>query len=262
VLALVKKIEKEPIGVYVNNSAHGLVDHSKLWFGGVFRALYKPDLWPALADAFSQLLQGNATEAFMSYARADTYELKEEGGLFVELNDGLSGPQHWPQDRKSLLDRLVPFANSSLFASVARSEYYSMQQWLIPRTHGYVPRNGVETAHPLLILSTTYDPICPLVSARSARAAFRGSQIVEVQGYGHCSVAVPSVCAAKHIRAFLYEGKVPQDYTRCKVDAPYFAPPGDGGEKAMAYELFEDDEEQQIHRAQVALARDWEYFHG
>ena len=61
----------------------------------------------------------------------------------------------------------------------------------------------METAHPLLILSTSYDPVCPLVSARSANEAFVGSQIIELKGYGHCSVAAASVCLARHVRAFL-----------------------------------------------------------
>jgi hypothetical protein len=124
------------------------------------------------------------------------------------------------------------------------------QQWVVPKTHSYVPRKGIKTAHPLLILSTTYDPVCPLIAARSANEAFEGSQVVEVQGYGHCSVAVPSVCIAKHVRAFLYEGTLPDSYTQCEVDSPYFGP-------MSAHRHFEDAEEAKIHLAQAQLARDW-----
>lgn len=77
-------------------------------------------------------------------------------------------------------------------------------------------------AHPLLILSTTYDPVCPLISARSAQEAFEGSQIVEVKGYGHRSISVTSSCTAKIIREFLYKGSLPEVYTECEVDSPYF----------------------------------------
>jgi hypothetical protein len=132
------------------------------------------------------------------------------------------------------------------------------QQWAIPKTHSYVPRKGVKTAHPLLILSTSYDPVCPLVSARSANEAFVGSQIVEVKGYGHCSVAVASVCLARHVRAFLYEGTIPSAYTQCEIDAPYFVQP-DGNGLVFAQREFEDAEDEKIHLAQLEMARDWEF---
>ncbi len=94
------------------------------------------------------------------------------------------------------------------------------------------------------------------MSARSANAAFEGSQIVEVKGYGHCSIAVPSTCLAKHVRDFLYDGKLPSNYTQCDVDGPYFIKPEDDKAKVAARKHFDDLEEQRIHLAQVELARD------
>jgi hypothetical protein len=135
--------------------------------------------------------------------------------------------------------------------------YYMRQQCAVPRTHPYVPRKGVKTAHPLLIFSTTYDPVCALISARSANEAFEASQIVEVKGYGHCSVAVTSVCSTKYLREFLYEGKLPQTYTQCEVDSQYFIRPEESGQ-VFAQRYFEDPKEERIHLAQLELARDWE----
>ncbi|KAK4095884.1 hypothetical protein N658DRAFT_390614, partial [Parathielavia hyrcaniae] len=74
------------------------------------------------------------------------------------------------------------------------------------------------TAYPLLLFSTTYDPVCPLMSARSAKEAFEGSRIVEVKGYGHSSLAVPSLCVARHVRDYLYEGKLPDAHVQCEPD--------------------------------------------
>jgi hypothetical protein len=146
-------------------------------------------------------------------------------------------------------------ADIPVFAPTEHGIYYAKQQWLVPRTHDYVPAYGVKTAHPLLILTTTYDPVCPLVSARSARRAFQGSQIVEVQGYGHCSTAVPSVCLAQHVRAFLENGTVPASHTRCKMDGGYFTKPGEDG--MVTIDRSFNAEEQKIHAAQVALASNW-----
>ncbi|KAJ5382487.1 Alpha/beta hydrolase fold-1 [Penicillium concentricum] len=256
VLSFMDKIRHQPIDVYINNTVYGILTYEKVWYNGVFTALYKPPLWSSLAQNLYSLIQGNATTAFLAYNIGD--ELNDESNEFVTLNDGLTGPSHWPQSKDALLAQITPWLNQSLFSTSFLTSFYQKQQWTVPRTHPYVPRHGVETAHPLLIMSTTYDPVCPLVSARVANEAFAGSRVVEVEGYGHCSVAVGSVCAAKHVRAFLYEGKLPDGYTRCKVDSAYFVSPDENGHMA-AQTYFEDPEDQNVHLAQLELMAGWEF---
>lgn len=263
VLGLAEGIYHEPLSVYINNTSHGLLDHPKLLYRGIFRGLYKPaSRWYTLADRLARLLQGNATEAFLAYAAGDEVGpwgvRDDDANEFVEFNDMKSGAEYWPQDRQSALEAITTAANDSLFGPALFARAYSQQQWLLlPRAHGYSPRYGVQTAHPLLILSTTYDPVCPLASARSANRAFAGSRVVEVNGYGHCSVAVASACLARHVRAFLYDGAVPGGYTRCDdVDGPYFVKPEGDGEAVTALREFDDPEDLRIHMAQLELARD------
>ena len=256
VLGLADSIYEEPLGVYVDNTQYGLLDYSRILFNGIFAALYKPANWYPLADRLARLLRGNATEAFLAYGTDNPFGIDVDANTFVELNDKRSGPEHWPQDRQSALGIIAPVFNSSIFGPAMYGGFFAQQQWRVPRTHTYVPRRGVETAHPLLILSTTYDPVCPLVSARSANEAFARSRIVEVKGYGHCSVAVASSCLAKHVRAFLYNGTLPEGYTQCEVDGPYFVKPGEDGKPVAALREFDDPEEARIHTAQLQLARD------
>ncbi|KAJ9137952.1 Alpha/beta-hydrolase [Pleurostoma richardsiae] len=253
------KLKDQPLSVYVNNTVYGTLDYEKIWYNAVFPALYKPANWYSLADRLAKMLEGNATEAFLAYGRSEPWDLEGDSNRFVTYNDGASGASHWPQDREAILEQLIPYMNESLFSPTENGGYYGKQQWLIPRTHNYEPKKGVRTAHPLLILSTTYDPVCPLVSARSANSAFEGSQIVEVKGYGHCSIAVPSMCIARHVRAFLYNGTLPDEYTQCEVDGPYFVKPEDENAESLALRDFNDDEEQRIHLAQVKLAREIEW---
>ncbi|KAK9418419.1 putative Alpha/Beta hydrolase protein [Seiridium unicorne] len=261
VLSFADSLE-EPLSVYVNNSVWGSLKRENIIQSALFPALYKPANWYDLADRLAKLLQGNATEAFLAYGnRGPSFGMLEgDANDFVTFNDGLSGPKHYPQDRESMLDLLLPVANSSLFGFIGLRGYYSKQQWSIPKTHKFVQQLGVKTAHPLLILSMTYDPVCPLISARSANAAFEDSQIVELKGYGHCTLAMPSNCVAKHVRAFLYNGTLPANYTQCEVDGPYFVKPEKNG-TAVALMEFEDSEDQRIHRAQLEIARDesWPY---
>ncbi|ETS82418.1 hypothetical protein PFICI_04294 [Pestalotiopsis fici W106-1] len=253
----------EPLSVYVNNTVWGVLTREDIILSGLFPALYKPANWYGLADRLAKLLQGNATEAFLAYGLDGPWSgiLDLDTTLMIEQNDGASGPDIWPQDRQSMLDMILPFMNSSLFAFMENSQVYSKQQWRIPKTHSFVQKYGVKTAYPLLILSTTFDPVCPLISARAANAAFEGSQIVELKGYGHCSLAMPSNCMAQHVRAFLYNGTVPENYTQCEVDGPYFIKPEDNNATAVTLLQFDDAEDQRIYSAQLEIARDdsWPY---
>lgn len=255
VMSLVDGLESQPLSVYINNTAYGLLNRNNILNDAIFPALYKPATWYDLADRLAKLLEGNATEAFLAYStKSDGWDMNDDGNYFVTMNDAVVGPKNWPQDRQTFLDELVPFLNQSLFGQTESVEYYTKQQWIIPKTHNYT-QISVETAHPLLILSTTFDPVCPLISARSANAAFKDSQIIELKGYGHCTVSMPSTCIAGHVRNFLYNGTLPAEYTQCEVDGPYFIKPEDDG-KAVALKHFDSSEEQRIHLAQVELAKD------
>ncbi|KAH8900957.1 alpha/beta-hydrolase [Thozetella sp. PMI_491] len=253
-LSFIEGLREDPMSVYVNSSIYGLLDRNTVWYDGIFSALYKPSNWYALADRLAAMLRGNGTAAYLAY-HGDVSDDDTDAFKFVTLNDGAAGPKYWDGDRGSLVDELTSYFNTSLFADSEFDFYFSKQKWAIPKTHNYVPKTGVQTAHPLLVLSTTYDPICPLVSARSALAAFEGSRLVEAQGYGHCSVAMPSMCVARHVRAFLYEGTLPKEDVKCEIDGPYFVKPEEATVAAEAV-TFVDPEEQRIHMAQVELARD------
>lgn len=262
ILDLADSIYDEPLSVYVNNTAWGTLDYFSIMSDAIFPALYKPAIWYDLADRLAKLLTGNATEAFLGYGKGSPWESYMDGNIFVSMNDGKSGQKYWPSDRATALKKFIePVANSSRFAAAGTGlgGLYIKQQWTIPNTHDYVPKLGVKTAHPLLILSTTFDPVCPLLSARAIQRSFVGSQIVEVKGYGHCSVAVASNCLAKNVRNFLYNGTLPESYTQCEVDGPYFIRPEEEGKTISALKHFDDLEDAKIHMAQLELARDAEW---
>jgi len=252
------KLREQPLSVYVNNTLYGLLDYPSLWYNGIFPALYKPAAWYSLSENLYRLIQGNATAAWLSYGIEEPFGIEGEGNQFVIYNDAKTGPAYWPQDRESIVKAQIPISNSSTFAPTENETPYAKQQWAIPRTHNFSQPELVNTAHPLLILSTTFDPVCPLKSAKTAYGAFNGSQLIEVEGYGHCSIAMPSTCLAMHVRNFLYNGTLPDEYTRCEVDGPYFIKPEDDGQ-LVAQKAFDNDEMRKIHIAQLELATEWEW---
>ncbi|KAK4206448.1 Alpha/Beta hydrolase protein [Rhypophila decipiens] len=258
----ISALRDEPISVYINSTVYGILDYWNVWDKAIFEALYKPTLlWYDLAKNLASLLQGNATDAFLAYGYSNPNKWNTSGGEaldFIMYNDGMHGAENFPPDRLSFLDWLTPYFNKSMFAPTEYEGYFKRRAWKLGRTHGYNPvRHGppVKTENPILILTTTYDPICPLISAKSALEAFEGSKLVEVKGYGHCSVSVPSMCLARAVRRFFYQGKMPEEeHTLCEVDGePYFVKPE--SRETVAIAEFESEGERRIHLAQVELAR-------
>ncbi|KXX80382.1 Carboxylesterase B [Madurella mycetomatis] len=251
----VGKLRDDPTSVYLGSSVHGVLDFWEVWFRGIFLGLYRPANWQELAKNLALLLRGNATEAFLAYGQ-QPWATSSDSLNLISHNDGTSGPANWPTDRTGLVEQLLSyFNNQSLFNGFFYDFFFAKQAWTIPRTHPYVPQRRVKTAHPLLILSTTYDPVCPLVSARSANDVFEGSRIVEVKGYGHCSLALPSMCVTQHVREYLTEGKLPSENVQCEPDGkPYFSNPQETMASLEARSF--QDAEGIIRLAQLELARD------
>lgn len=255
-----ENLKSEPISVYVNSTVNGVIDQQTVWYNAIFPAMYAPLRWPALADNLAKLLQGNATGAYLAYGVGSPFESGNGSASneFVCMNDGVSGAEQWPVDREELLAEIINYVNStSSFAAFENSGFYARRAWSVPKTHSFVPPKNVQTAHPLLILSTTYDPVCPLRSAQAARGIFEDSRLIEVKGYGHCSIAIPSLCMAKHVRAFLNEGTLPEEDTTCERDGEYFT---QAEELAVQAEMLGyDSEERRISEAQVVVAQEMEW---
>ena len=81
---------------------------------------------------------------------------------------------------------------------------------------------GRQTAHPILFASQTLDPVTPLRNAFAASKLFPGSGVLEEKGVGHCTLSMPSVCTAKHIREYFQSGRLPEEGTRCETDVRPF----------------------------------------
>ncbi|TQV94471.1 S33 family peptidase [Cordyceps javanica] len=234
----IESLREEPVSVYVNSTVYGSIKY-KTVMDAVFSSMYRPKDWYALADNLAQLMRGNGTKALLAWGGlglnvSDPDSGTGESGLFVEYNDAPAGTPRWPARKKDALAIILPFVTKFLPYSASNlGHYMGRAQWAIPKAHDFrAARRGVETRHPLLVLSTTYDPICPLVNAEVARGAFVGARLVEVQGYGHCSLAIPSPCSARIVRRFLATGELPcEEHTKCPAEGPYFINPEDDDDK-------------------------------
>lgn len=256
VFSFLKELEKQPIASYLNSSTYGILDYTTMWINGVFRMTYQPKSWPKFAVVIANLLNGNETDALMSFGLADFVNVAGDSPDIVTLNDGISGVEHWVQDKDKFLQQMMQFYERYSFATSQHRTYTAKQKWAIHRTHNYVPRKGIKTAHPLLVLSTTYDPVCPLAAAKLARDTFEGSRLVELNAYGHCSLAMPSLCIAKHVRDFFEDGTLPDGEVKCEISGPYFG--GDDKSRSLLERRSVSDDDA-IIAAQSSLAENMQW---
>lgn len=214
-----KNLEEVPIPVYLNNSNYGAVTRRSVVTNGIFPALYKPaPTWPILAKNLAALLNGNATPVYNSYSdKWVTSIIADETNTFVISNDnwktGPGAPVHGlkPTQNYSLS---MP-EDSMLVSKYQGSDIFDRASWSIPTTHDFRPQYHpaypkFKTAEPILVLSTTYDPVCPLISAQKAHNSFKGAGLVEQKSYGHCSISMPSLCTAKHVQRYFNDGVLPE----------------------------------------------------
>jgi pimeloyl-ACP methyl ester carboxylesterase len=76
---------------------------------------------------------------------------------------------------------------------------------------------------PLLLMSSLYDPITPLASARTVARAHPGARVLVQRGAGHCTLlAGPSACTRRVVRAYMETGEMPAEGLVCEGDCRPF----------------------------------------
>ncbi|KAL7817161.1 alpha/beta-hydrolase [Trichoderma gracile] len=223
------KIKYDEMTVYVDKTNFGTVNYAYLWYTVILPSLYKSIIWQPLAIALLDAMVGNATMAFEvwggSQAYSNTGVTPWEAIYFYRLNDGASGQDFWPQTNQEMIKTLEPFYVMNPFMYAANSFYWAKAHWVIPRTHGYVPKQGVKTKHPLLVMSNQYDPVCSLDSAKSALTSFADSRLVTLEAYGHCTFYQNSACANSYVKDYFVSGSLPAQDVTCKVGPEQYFPP-------------------------------------
>lgn len=121
-------------------------------------------------------------------------------------------------------DQFIPFfqklSNTSFFAGPLWAEArVHCSEWKFRAKKRYTgPFEAKETSNPILLVSTTWDPVCPLSHAKIVNERFPGSRLLEQRSYGHCSTSSTSFCTARAIRAYFNNGTLPDEGTVCQVD--------------------------------------------
>ncbi|CAJ2501000.1 Uu.00g038530.m01.CDS01 [Anthostomella pinea] len=204
-----------------------IVDYSVL--KGLLQAsLYDSAGWPQLATWLNLLitkqyavLEDLLTAAFPtdeSTVLASLRTVEALRGIHCGDNDvrteGLEGMM-------SVVERL--YRTSRVMGDAAIGNYFACAQWRIEPRERYTGTFDIKTKNPVLFIGNTFDGHTPLASARNLSATFEGSVVLEVNGYGHSSLAVPSACTIRTTSAYWLDGTLPNEGVVCPSDAPLYS---------------------------------------
>jgi pimeloyl-ACP methyl ester carboxylesterase len=90
------------------------------------------------------------------------------------------------------------------------------------------PYNGpwnTPTAHPVLVVGTTYDPSTPYAGAQAMAKELADARLLTNNGYGHTALINSSSCINDYESRYFIDGTLPPAGTTCRQDTPPFSAP-------------------------------------
>ena len=168
----------------------------------------------SLTDLVPPLAQCNCSEQSLPWFAPN------EAFYAVACGDSLSSGHFDPDLFAKIYEDLV--ADSPQTGAFAAATTLKCADWPTRATWRYTgpleAKGENATASPMLILQPRWDPVCPLRDARAVLERYEGAAILVQESYGHCSLAAPSVCTARRVRAYFQEGTLPEEGAVCDVD--------------------------------------------
>ncbi|KAH9859141.1 alpha/beta-hydrolase [Lenzites betulinus] len=224
--ALLETIEAAPVPIA--GASPPLIVTRKVLQAQIFRAAYKPLIaFSLVADTMLALERGNETALIeLAPKIVDPTECKctlpeptlADNEAFSAIACG-DGDVHPYDAAKYEVYYKNLAADSPLTAPLWAQHYLTCSQWQIRAKARYTgPLEAANTSNPLLVVSPRWDPVCPISDAKRVHARYGGSALLVQNSYGHCSLAAPSLCTAKHIQAYMVNGTLPSPGTVCEVD--------------------------------------------
>ncbi|KAH8664242.1 peptidase S33, tripeptidyl-peptidase [Xylariales sp. PMI_506] len=193
-------------------------------------AIYGPAQWPSSAALLTAFLSARTDADFEEIAQlvglqtdSPTTEMTN-----LQLYSAISGIHCSDRGpRLAGLDELQPvlaelYGVSAVMGDAEDLATIRCGRWLIDPKERYEGGFTVETANPVLFVANTWDGLTPIVSAYNVSSGFNGSAVLEVHGYGHTSLQLPSKCTIESTVAYWANRTLPSPGTVCPVDAvPY-----------------------------------------
>jgi hypothetical protein len=149
--------------------------------------LYRPAQWPVLAQVLDGLMAGDASAVLPLLELLGAAPPSAASPTLFEANSGIKCG-----DKTLRLGTLAEtrpyieeiFAKSRIFGDVPANVVARCAQWPMQAKERYTGNFQVKTAHPMLLIGNSFDPVTPLVSAKNMSSGFEGSVVLQHDGYG------------------------------------------------------------------------------
>ncbi|KAJ1301702.1 hypothetical protein OPQ81_008937 [Rhizoctonia solani] len=242
--SLYSRLSREPLIVPdARTAGSGFLKASDIQYL-IFTVLYTPISWGALANALVQVERDNGITAYnVLYS------------MFAQIQPKSYSENIYNRSMQSYgtTESLYPIlCGDSSYLNITNDEYNNYfrelgrispmgEQWALTiggcrgwsfrtrerYTGPWTVKDGLKkTRFPILFVSLDADPVTPLPSAVKMGRAFgnESATLLIQHGYGHCSIAHPSLCTARNIRDYFVSGKVPSNGTYCTPEPGYIYP--------------------------------------
>ncbi|KAG8723391.1 hypothetical protein FRC09_003523 [Ceratobasidium sp. 395] len=223
--AIYTRLGKQPQVVADSLVGPGIVTGSNVqaWILGM---LYTPIAWPGAMQDLADLEKGNGT------------------GIYTALYSPLATIDSIPYDQNVFNRSMQRFMTRESLAPIACSDLPAFNLSTNAYTD-YIGEMGKISPFPVLFASLDADPVTPLSSAVTMSRGFgkESATLLVQQGFGHCTIAHPSLCTIKHIHDYFVDGKVPANGTHCTPEPGYIYPTNNTSSKRATSGLDKRDAE-------------------
>lgn len=191
---------------------------STLAFYGIAVTLYDNGYWPFLTQALTAALDENDGSILLQLA--DFYNDRDPDGSFTSNSTEAFTAVHC-LDGTSSADPAVMRAEAAQLEEAAPTVGYFFgyggvicADWPHPPTGEPGPITA-EGAAPIVVIGTTNDPATPYAWAENLAAQLSSGVLLTYEGEGHTAYGRSNECILGTVDAYLLEGSVPADGTRC-----------------------------------------------
>src|SRR3954471_6904487 len=181
--------------------------------GAVLNSLYRRADWTPLLQALTTASQGDG-RALLKLA--DEGNFRNPDGSYGQINDAFPAV------------RCLDSRASSVRAAERSAEREAKKAPILGPLSGpdlicplwpvvpapKAPRITAKGAAPILVLGTTGDPATPYENAEGMARQLESGVLVTLEGEGHTAYG-QSACVRSKVQAYLVNGTVPEDGTRC-----------------------------------------------